>query len=263
MKLKISPPIIAVSLFASACASQVTTEGVAAAGPTIPETVTFNYDKGEVLSYILFDLRETEEAQAVRQSYFRQAFPLSRQFGLKRDVELDISQTVFGEEKGDGVSIFSFPDIASEKGLAAHPDWPAIKALRPAAWDELAVFNKELERPLTISFSPDKYYTLAIAEINPEAPEDYNIYMSGIESGLQDIGGRFVYRMINPSVEAHRDTFNTEVQVTLVEWTTEDAFRSFTTSPGYEAYSNYFTSGVSGFSFFQIKPKLVSGRPNA
>ncbi len=255
MRLTITLPLLVLGFALGACASSptaVSSQPEAVASKAKP--VTLSYEAGEVLSYILVTSKDTEAAKAARKTYYETAFPLADGFGLKRDLNLTVPTQLVGKYKADSMAIFSYPDAASSSGLDAHPEWPEIKALRPQAWDELAIFTKELERPLTINFDPDKLYTLAVAEIKSDAPEDYNKYMKGIEPGLNEMGGRFIYRMINPNVEAHRHTYDPQVQVTMVEWDTAEALAGFTKSPGYKANSKYFLSGVSGFSFFQIAP---------
>lgn len=256
MKLKFSFPLMVLGLAAAACVSPtMPTESVASSPATEAEKVTLNYEVGQVLSYILITGRDTDAAKTARETYYKTAFPIADQFGMQRDLNLTVPTQLVGKYKADGMAIFSYPDATSEAGLAAHPEWPVIKALRPQAWDELAIFSQELKQPLNITFDPNKTYTLAVAEINEAAPDDYNTYMRGIEPGLNEMGGRFIYRMINPKVEAHRHTYDPQVQVTMVEWDTPEALAGFTRSPGYKANSKYFTSGVSGFSFFTIAPQ--------
>ena len=261
MRPRLTLPLIALGLVLGACASQ----SMPAANPpgidiAKAEPITLSYEAGEVMSYVLITTKDTDESAAVRQTYYETAFPLADQYGLSRDLNLAIPQQIVGKYKADGMAIFSYPDASSVERLNATPEWPDVKALRPQAWDELAIFTQTLEQPLDITFNSDKIYTLAVAEITPGAPDDYNKYMAGIEPGLNEMGGRFIYRMINPSVEAHRHTYDPQVQVTMVEWDTAEALAGFTRSPAYKENSKYFTSGVSGFSFFQIAPRTPTSQ---
>lgn len=261
MQRSLTLPLIALSLAIGGCASSSMPAAVLpATEATEAQPVTISYDQGEVLSYVLITSKDGAEAKAARQTYYKTAFPIADQYGLKRDLDLAVPQQLVGKYKADAVAIFSYPNAASVAALNTNPDWPAIKAIRPDAWDELAIFSKPLEQPLEITFDPNKIYTLAVAEIQPGAPDDYNTYMSGIEPGLNEMGGRFIYRMINPTVEAHRHTYDPQVQVTMVEWDTAEALAGFTKSPGYKANSKYFASGVSGFSFFQIAPRTPTSQ---
>jgi uncharacterized protein (DUF1330 family) len=256
MKHKLALPLIAFSFAIGGCATSSMPAATAPVSDAAkPKAVTLSYQQGEVLSYVLITGKDTDAAKAARKTYYDTAFPLADQYGLRRDLNLAVPQQLVGKYKADAMAIFSYPDAASLERLNATTEWPAIKALRPKAWDELAIFTQTLEQPLEITFDPDKIYTLAVAEIKPGVPDDYNKYMKGIEPGLNEMGGRFVYRMINPSIEAHRHTYDPQVQVTMVEWDTPEALAGFTKSPGYKANSKYFTSGVSGFSFFQIAPR--------
>ncbi|WOR15030.1 hypothetical protein RYZ27_14735 [Hyphomonas sp. FCG-A18] len=256
MRFKYLPAAIALTFSITGCATGALPEAVMA--ETEAETlkpVPVALEKGQVLSYILINSKTSEAAKEARQEYYTRAFPLASGYGLQRVLDLSVPAKLVGTTKRDAVAIFSYPDAASEAGLAADPNWPQIKALRPQAWEELAIFTGTLEQPLSFSFSPEKAYTLAVAEITPESPEDYNTYMRGIEPGLNEIGGRFIYRMINPSVESHGKQYTKDVQVTLVEWDDPSAIATFTQNDFYKQYSKYFGTGVSGFEFFQIKPR--------
>lgn len=218
------------------------------------QPIPISLEKGQVLSYILINSKNTEEARNVRQTYYSKAFPLSSNFGLERVIDLKVPASYVGNTKRDAVIMFSYPDAASEAGLANHPEWPAIKAMRPDAWDELIIFTGELDKTIAFNFDPKKAYTLAVAEINPEAPEAYNTYMRGIEPGLNEMGGRFIYRMIDPKIESHGKQYDKDVQVTLVEWSDPSAIGRFTRTDTYKASAPYFTEGVQGFEFFEIAP---------
>ncbi len=254
MTLKFSSAVIALSIALSGCTTNEMPPPIETAKDAQSQPAILNYAAGEVLSYVVITSRDTDEARAARETYYESAFPLAEQFGLKRGLSLSIPTQFVGKDKAHSVAVFSYPNLESADALSAHAEWPSIKSLRPKAWDELAIFTKELEEPLQVQFSPSKIYTLAVAELNSDAPEDYNTYMRGIEPGLNAMGGRFLYRMINPTIESHRHTYDPLVQVTLVEWDTAEALANFTNSPGYKAYSKYFASGVTGFSFFQVRP---------
>lgn len=218
------------------------------------QPVPIALEKGQVLSYILINAKNTDDARQIRQDYYSKAFPLSSGFGLERVVDLKVSTSYVGNTQRDAVIMFSYPDAASEAGLANHPEWPAIKTMRPNAWDELIIFTRELDTDITFSFDPAKAYTLAVAEINPDAPDAYNTYMRGIEPSLNELGGRFIYRMIDPKIESHGKQYDKDVQVTLVEWNDPSAIGRFTRTETYKASAPYFTEGVQGFEFFEITP---------
>ena len=254
MRKTLTAAALTLGLLNTGCAlnstAQATESNVAENSAPIPVSLK----KGQVISYILINSKRSDEAQSVRQDYYEKAFPLASGYGLQRLINLQVPTSFVGETKRDAVTLFSYPDMASEAGLANHPDWPAIKAMRPDAWDELIIFTGELESNLAFNFDPTKAYTLAVAEINPDAPEAYNAYMSGIEPGLNEMGGRFIYRMINPKIESHGKQYDKDVQVTLVEWDDLSTIGKYTSTDTYKANAKFFSDGVRGFEFFQIAP---------
>lgn len=254
MRKTLTAAALTLGLLNAGCTLNSTAQSAA---PDVAENsapIPVSLKKGQVISYILINSKRTETAQSVRQAYYEKAFPLASGFGLERVIDLQVPNSFVGETKRDAVALFSYPDTSSEAGLANHPDWSAIKAMRPDAWDELIIFTGELENDLAFSFDPTKAYTLAVAEINPEAPEAYNAYMSGIEPGLNEMGGRFIYRMINPKIESHGKQYDKDVQVTLVEWDDLSTIGKYTSTDTYKANAKFFSDGVRGFEFFQIAP---------
>lgn len=220
--------------------------------------VAVDLQKGQVVSYVLINAIETDQARQIRQDYYSHAFPIASEFGFKREADLSVRNTYVGAMPRDAAILFSYPDAAAEAGLMDHPDWPGIRDMRPQAWDELVILTGVLETPLSFSFDPDKAYTLAVAEINPSAPDAYNSYMAGIEAGLNDMGGRFIHRLINPKIESHGYQYDTDVQVTLVEWDDASTIARYTRTDTYSENADYFTEGVIGFEFFEIAPVTLT-----
>lgn len=216
---------------------------------------TLNYEKGEVLSFVFIDNKDGDTAQAARQKYYGAAFPLASTFGLSSDATLVVKASPVGNFKPDALGIFSWPDVTSEASLSAHPKWPAIKALRPLAWDELRVATAELEADLTLSFDPAKTYTLASAWLNPDNPEDYARYMDGIKASAEALGGRFVYKMHHPQFESHAEALGAPGQITLVEWDTQDGLSKFGKSKGFKDNVKFLSSGTTRFEIIVIAPQ--------
>jgi len=205
--------------------------------------------KGQYLSIILPETKE--DSDAARQKYYKSAFPLGAKFGLKRENVLLITDHIVSDYKPSGVLFFSYPDAASEAGLSSHADWPAIKAQRPNAWSELNVHSAELSQDLDLKFDPEKSYTLVVAWTNPKKTDDYQRYLKGIETSLNEVGGRFIYKMKNPKYESLSGT-ESPAQLTFVEWDTLDGFTKLRNSDGYKAAAPYFTSGVKKVEFYRM-----------
>jgi uncharacterized protein (DUF1330 family) len=89
-----------------------------------------------------------------------------------------------------------------------------------------------------------KFYTIAIAWFNPENPNDYLDYLSKIEPSLRQVGGRFMYKMINPSFEVHGSNSTPPNQVTIVEWNSADGLNELQANDEYQEYTQLLASGL-------------------
>lgn len=219
------------------------------------EPMVISLEKGELLSIISVIPNKGEAADAARTQYYQTAFPLAQQYGLKREGQLRVVATPVGGHESEGIIFFSWPNKAAEAKLEAEPAWPGIKALRPQAWDDLRVFTDELDQDLTLTFSPDKTYTLAMAWINPENPDDYDVYMDGIKEAVDEVGGRFIYKMFDPKFESHKLKDGAPGQVTLVEWDSPQGLASFGETEGFKENAKYLTSGVTRFEILALSAR--------
>lgn len=223
------------------------------AAPSAPkENTRLTVAKGQYLSIIMPDAKSDADANAIRQTYYQQALPLGASFGLKRETQMKVDKAVISDYKPSGLIFFSYPDQASEKQLTAQPNWPAIKALRPQVWNELRIYSAAIEKGLDLNFDPAKYYTLVVAWTNPENPDDYQRYLTGIENEVRNAGGRFIYKMHNPKMEAHATDLKAPSQLTFVEWDAPGGFPKVQATADYKASAPYFQSGLTKFEFYEM-----------
>ena len=222
----------------------------AAEQPAAP--LTIDLKRGELLSIISVIPNKGDQADAARAEYYQSAFPLAQQYGLKREGQLKVTSAPVGQHKSEGIIFFSWPSQAAEASLEKEADWPAIKALRPKAWEDLRIFTDELEEDLTLTFKADKTYTIAMAWTNPENPNDYDTYMDGIKDAVAEVGGRFIYKMFDPKFESHKLKDGAPGQVTLVEWDTQEGLAKFGETQGFKDNVKYLTSGVTRFEILTL-----------
>ncbi len=229
--------------FAPSAVAQTATQ----AAETKPASLTLDLNKGALLSIISVIPKQGEAADAARSEYYQTAFPLASGYGLQREGQLRVVAAPIGAHDSKGIIFFSWPSAEAEAALEAEAAWPGIKALRPKAWEDLRILTDELEDDLTLTFAPDKTYTLAMAWTNPENPKDYDRYMDGIEDAVASVGGRFVYKMFDPKFESHALDAGAPGQVTLVEWDSPQGLANFQETDGFKANAKYLTSGVTRF----------------
>jgi uncharacterized protein (DUF1330 family) len=212
---------------------------------------TLEMKRGEVLQVIASENRP--DGGAARRTYGQSAFPIASSFGFQRLGQLNVSQNVISDFAPEAFSFFSWPDQTSVDAFGNHPDWPAIKATRPDAWSELKVYTAELQDDLTLHFDPDKHYSLVVAWLKDDGSEDYARYLSGIEAAVTREGGRFIYKMREPSLESHASPPTAPNQLTFVEWDDTEGFARVQQSPEYQAHSQYFGTSVKRFEFYWMQ----------
>lgn len=235
------------------CAGAVllfTLSGNATAQNNTDQTTALNLKKFQYLSVVLPQAKPNSEA--TRKSYYQQAFPLAAEYGLKQEMALQVDEAIISDYAPSAAIFFSYPNRNSELALSNHAEWPDIKKLRPQSWDELRIYSAEIEENVNIQFDPDKSYTLVIAWINPDNPDDYFTYLDKIEPTLNEVGGRFIYKMKAPQFEAHATTLGAPAQLTFVEWDTLEGFAELRRNENYKAVSHYFGSGTSNIEFYRM-----------
>ncbi len=211
--------------------------------------------KGQYLTIVL---PETNPAgNDVRKSYYSKAFPLGTKFGLKREMGLNVDQALISDYSPSAALFFSYPNKQSEAKLAKHPKWAGIKAMRPEAWKEIKFYSAEIAEDLDIHFDPNKSYTLVVAWLNPDNPNDYDRYLDGIKESVNAVGGRFIYKMKNPSFEANASS-DAPGQLTFVEWDTLDGFSKVRQNADYKKYTQYRQSGTKKLEFYRLSAPTKS-----
>jgi len=233
--------------------------GLAAQSPPVEtvnseqeEQLVIEVKRGEVLQLIAPESRP--DAAAARQSYYDAVFPVADSFGYRRLGQLNVHRRVSSDYDPGAFIFFSWPSEAAAQGFSNHPDWPTQKANRREGWTELKIYNAVMEQDLRLSFDPKKHYSVVVAWFNADNPGDYERYLSGIEPAVVRAGGRFIYKMQSPNIEAHASAPTAPGQITFVEWETENGFAEVQNSPEYLANRQYFATGLERFEFYYLKP---------
>lgn len=216
--------------------------------------MTVSYKKGQLVSIISVEANEGEAADTARNTYYATAIPLAERYGLSRDGQLSVIATPQGTHKPAAVLFFSFPSTQAEQDLIAHPDWPTAKALRPAAWKVLRIYSDVVDDDLTLNFRFDKIYSLAVAWINPEKPNDYSSYLNNIEPAVTASGGRFMHKVYDPRFEAHDIAIKLAPgQLTFVEWDSPSGLQAFQKTQGFKDNAALLGSGTTRFELMLLK----------
>jgi uncharacterized protein (DUF1330 family) len=218
------------------------------------DPIEISLTKGQLFSLVA-PIAKTGGEEHVKK-YYQSAFPLAQQFGLKNHGRLNVIRKIVGSQEHKVWSIFTWPSTEAEQSFVNHADWPEIKALRPLAWDELKILTAKVNEDITLRFSPDKFYTLAIARFNPENPNDYLHYLDNIEQPLNQVGGRFMYKMIQPDYEVHGSSTIPPNQVTIVEWNSADGLNQLQANDEYQEQTQLLASGLTSIELHLVQVRL-------
>jgi uncharacterized protein (DUF1330 family) len=226
-----------------------------AAAQDDPAPVTVELRKGEVLQVIAPEAREG--GLEARRSYYRDVILIAENYGFRRLGQLDVEQKVVGEFDPGAFIFFSWPSAVNAQAFLDRPDLPEIRARRPDGWHELKIFDDLVEENTTLILDPNKDYSIVVAWFDPANPGDYRRYLEGIEPAVEREGGRFIYKMRNPTLETNANSEAAPGQITFVEWADREGFVRVQKTPEYLAHRSYFASGTTRFEFYWLG---VTGR---
>ncbi len=241
------------SLFAAACSASPgahADDRSAAAQPDTAGVLQLDFQKGQLLSFVVPQTRE--DGDAAREAYYQKAFPIAEKLGYKHEASLRVRDKIISDYDPSGFLLYSWPDADALRAFEADPAWPAIKASRPDAWSELKIYTGELEQDLTLSFDPAKTYTVVVAWLKPGKEADYARYLDGITEAVNAAGGRFIYKMKHPAFESHASSPDAPQQLTFVEWDDVEGFSKVRQSEAYKQNQQYFASGVDHIEFYRL-----------
>lgn len=218
------------------------------------ERLELNYEAGQLITISASINRAGDDAAEARRTYFERVLPIAGPLGLRRDGSLRPTETVRGNFHPAGLSFFSWPSAEAEASLSAHPDWSAIKALRPIAWDELRLYSVVLEEDLELVFRSDRFYTVAVGWIDAEYPGSYDQYLDTIAPALAEMGARFMYRMESPRFERNNPDTPAPDRMVFVEWQNADDLELFLGSEAFSLAAPLLIDGLSRFELHRVAP---------
>lgn len=193
-----------------------------------------------------------EDAEDVRTEYYNTAIPLARSYGFSTVARLKVDKILVGNITAPVIVIGKWDDAKRWQAFQNDPRWPALKAMRAKGWQQLDLYTKALDSAVTLSFNPDKFYTLAFASFNPEHPNDYASYLHNIQQPLSEAGGKFIHKMIHPSFDTHSASPQQMNQITLVEWDSAEGLQQLLTSPDYLKHKHLLDTGITDFAFLRV-----------
>lgn len=241
-----------VTLTATACTALLTTGCGTIELPRPPTTLEVSLTEGELFSVISVVPRDGEAAASARAQYGRSAFGLARQYGLRPFGSLNVTRVIAGEFEPKAVALYAWPSTEAETAFNKAPQWSPIKATRPDGWDRLRIHDEPAREDVILTFSSNRYYTMASAWIDPQRPDDYDAYLTNIAPTVSAVGGRFIYQMVNPAFSALDPDTRAPHRLTLVEWQDAGGLEAFLKTDGYRENAPLVRSGTTQFEVIAV-----------
>ncbi len=244
-----SAAMLAIALLSCSFAYAKTTENA-------QNALEISLEPSQLLSLIAIDLKNSEESKTLRKEYFTNAVPMARKAGYTPLGSLRVTEQVVGKAGVQSFVIASWPSDLDDLKFEKTPELQQYKDMRPLIWNRLDFFKQSTLSKLLLTFSKDKFYTLAIAKVNPERPDDYQTYLKNIESYLHGINARYFYQMTAPRVSKFSERENSGYRVTLVEWQKEGDLERFQNSVALKDNYQLLRAGTTGFELFRVEPTI-------
>ena len=258
--LKPSNLVIAcAALLATGCATTAGSQVVSAVqNQTEQETVTsvtIDLPPQALFTFIGFDYKSSAAESEEREIFQSRALPMAAEYGFARHGALILNGTGVGSFQPQGFLLASWPSQAAFDNFQADPRWPEFDALRPEIWNDIRYYRDVQEDGLQLTFRSDKFYTLAIAHINQDNPDDYQTYLSSLGGEVARNGGEFIFIMRDPSLESLSNAAAPD-QLTLIEWDDVNGLDRLLASDVYAANRHLAASGTTDFAFYRLRPAL-------
>lgn len=214
--------------------------------------ITLDLKSGEVLQFAFIRERDGAVAKAVRQRYFKTAVPHAASLGDVYLGNLRIKETLIGKNRPRAIALWKFPDVASQDRFRASPDWPEYVQMRKEGWEELHVYSAVVPKDMSLTFDPNKDYTLAAGWTRPNTRDDYLRYLDGIEADFDEIGARYLARFSRIDLQSTTEAIESPTNITLVEWSGGANVEGLRNTKAYQDNSDKFTTAISRFDLYRI-----------
>ena len=203
---------------------------------------------GSVLSYTLAAASETGVQARNGFAQFDAMAAAERTPGPR----FEVRSTVLGEFEPQDVQLHVWPSRDAADAYQAYDRRAVLDRFAEQGWTGRRVYTAVLDDDLDLTLDPDKFYTLALAWLDPEHPDDYARYLDLAAENFAAIGARFVYKMYAPDADQTGETLDAPDQITLAEWDSVDSLRALRSLPQYQTAAPYLASGTRHFEFYAL-----------
>lgn len=196
------------------------------------------------------------EKRPLRDKYFELGAPTAREYGYTQNGVLVVEKTLIGTFSPNVFVVSQWPSLTAQKSFQSLPLFSEIKALRREAWEALKLYDYEVNKPTTLTFSTDKTYSVSLAWVNPKAPNDYYNFIDSFGKKAQALGGKIMSITQDISLSDHNPYAVAPQQIVILEWNSANDIEAVLASSEYAAQLEKLNNGTVDFELHAVRPRI-------
>ncbi|TKB03097.1 hypothetical protein E5672_08565 [Alteromonas portus] len=218
------------------------------------KTLSVHFNPGAVMQLIA-PVTEAEK-RPLRDKYFELGASTAREYGYTQHGVLVVEKTLIGTFSPNVFVVSQWPSLNAQKSFQSLPLFSEIKALRREAWEALKLYDYEVTKPTTLTFSTDKIYSVSLAWVNPKAPNNYYDFIDSFAKKAQALGGKVISITQDISLSDHNPYAVAPQQIVILEWNSANDIEAVLASSEYAAQLEKLKNGTVDFELHAVRPRV-------
>lgn len=218
------------------------------------KTLSVHFNPGAVVQLIA-PVTEAEK-RPLRDKYFELGAQTAREHGYTQNGVLGVEKTLMGQFSPNVFVVSQWPSLNAQKSFQSLPLFSEIKALRREAWEALKLYDYEVIKPTTLTFSTDKIYSVSLAWVNPKAPNNYYDFIDSFAKKAQALGGKVISITQDISLSDHNPYAVAPQQIVILEWNSANDIEAVLASSENAAQLEKLKNGTVNFELHAVRPRV-------
>ncbi len=218
------------------------------------EVLSVHFNPGAVMQLIA-PVTEAEK-RPLRDEYFKKGAQTAKEYGYTQNGVLVVDKTLIGTFHPNVFVVSQWSSLKAQKSFQALPLFSEIKTLRRDAWKALKLYDYEVSKPTTLTFSADKVYSVSLAWVNPKAPNNYYAFIDSFAKEAQALGGKVVSKTQDISLSDHNPYAVAPQQIVIIEWNSTNDIEAVVSSSEYAAQLEKLKNGTVDFELHAVRPRI-------
>ena len=218
------------------------------------KVLSVHYNPGAVMQLIA-PVTEAEK-RPLRDKYFEMGASTAREYGYTQNGVLVVEKTLIGTFSPNVFVVSQWSSLNAQKSFQSLPLFSEIKALRREAWEALKLYDYEVSKPTTLTFSTDKVYSVSLAWVNPKAPNSYYDFIDSFAKKAEALGGKVISITQDISLSDHNPYAVAPQQIVILEWNSVNDIEAVLASSEYVAQLEKLNNGTVDFELHAVRPRI-------